>query len=628
MLFDGATGSLLYERGVFLTHSYDELNLSRPELIKQIHADYLAAGAEILETNTFGANRLALARHGHSAVCREINEAGVKLARAAAGDQAYVAGAVGPTGVKFAVASQADRTLAVEALGEQIDVLGAGGVDLLVFETFYSILELEAAIAEARLRRGALPIVAQLVFGADGRAEGGLSPGEVADRLVAAGADVVGANCGIGPPELYDVGKEMVGHGAPVCIQPNAGMPSSVDGRTIYVANPEHFGVFARRMLKSGVRLIGGCCGTTPEHTERMLGAVRMMTGATTPAGRIQAAEASQQPLPHAAAAKVPLAERSRLGARIASGEFAVSVELSAPSGTAPGKLFTAVDALLDAGIDIINVADGPRATARMGNLAVCSLAASATGVEPILHVCCRDRNYLGLVSHLLGAHALGLRNLVIITGDPPKMGDYPFATPVYDVDSIGLLEMAAALNAGIDPAGKELGGHTSFVLATGAEPAATDYERELRRVERKRDAGAELIMTQPVYDPQIITRFLDDVEPLGIPVMVGLLPLASHRNAEFLHKEVPGMTIPKAYRARMAAVGSGPAARAEGVTIASEALAEIKHRVAGAYIMPPFNRIASAISIMDVVRDRWTPAPRPTVPEVPGVPGVSGGQE
>ena len=265
---------------------------------------------------------------------------------------------------------------------------------------------------------------------------------------------------------------------------------------------------------------------------------------------------------------------------------------------------------LIDAGVDIINIADGPRATARMSNLAVCALAATHTGIEPILHVCCRDRNYLGLVSHLIGAHALGIRNLVIITGDPPKMGDYPFATPVYDVDSIGLLGIAAGLNRGIDPAGKQLGSHTSFTLATGAEPAATDYDRELRRIEEKRDAGAELIMTQPVYDPRALDRFLDDVAPLGLPVMVGLLPLASHRNAEFLHNEVPGMRIPDEYRRRMAEVGSGPPARAAGVQIAREALAAVKHRVAGAYIMPPFNRVDSALAILEVVRgDVWHPA-------------------
>ncbi|RMH38046.1 MAG: bifunctional homocysteine S-methyltransferase/methylenetetrahydrofolate reductase, partial [Deltaproteobacteria bacterium] len=612
LLFDGAMGTLLYDRGVMHTRSYDELNLSQPELVAQIHREYLDAGADILETNTFGANRLALAKHGFSDRAAEINAAGARIAREVAGSHAYVAGAIGPTGVKFAVAPDHQRRLALDALREQIEALAAAEVDLLLLETFTSILELEAAVALARAHGGGRPVGAQLVFGPDRRADGGLSPAEVAERLVAAGADFVGANCGAGPPELYDVAVAMVDCGKPVSVQPNAGLPSVIEGRTIYVANPEHFGVFARRLLKSGVKLVGGCCGTTPEHTRRMMGAVRMM-GARPQSARLReaatrAAVAASPPKP-----AVPLAERSRLGARLAAGEFVVSVELNAPAGTDTTRVEAAVRELLAGGVDIVNIADGPRATARMGNLALCALLRQRTGVEPILHVCTRDRNFLGLVAHLLGAHALGMRDLVIITGDPPKMGDYPFATPVYDIDSIGLLKLARDLNAGIDPAGRALDGQTAFVLATGAEPGAADYERELRRLEAKVAAGAELVMTQPVYDARTLERFLDDVAPLGVPVMVGLLPLASHRNAEFLHTQVPGMSIPDAYRARMARVGSGPAARAEGVAIAREVLAAVKHRVAGAYIMPPFNRVDSALAILDEVRgDRWTPAPPP----------------
>ena len=402
----------------------------------------------------------------------------------------------------------------------------------------------------------------------------------------------------------------MVGRGVPVIIQPNAGIPAAVEGRTLYVANAEHFGVFARRMLKSGVKIVGGCCGTTPEHIRTMLGAVRMMGGVTTHIdSRVPAVDLRTAHPGPAAAAKVPLAQRSRLGARIARGEFAVSVELTSPTGTDPTKTRHQVETLLAGGVDIINIADGPRATARMSNLAVCAHLAATTTVEPILHVCSRDRSFLGLVSHLLGAQALGMRNLVVITGDPPKMGDYPFSTPVYDVDSIGLLRIAAGLNAGVDPAGKELGGATAFVLATGAEPGAQDYERELRRLEEKKAAGAELIMTQPVYDPRTLDRFLDDVAPLGLPVMVGLLPLASHRNAEFLHNEVPGMSIPAEYRQRMANVGHGPEARAEGIRIAQEALAGVVTRVAGAYVMPPFNRVDSALAVLEAARPRWQPA-------------------
>ena len=612
MLLDGAMGSLLYERGVLHTRSYDELNLSQPELIRTVHADYVHAGAELIETNTFGSNRIALARHGLADQTAAINRAGVDLARSAAGERAYVAGAVGPTGVRFGIASAAERRLARFALAEQIDTLVLAGVDAIVLETFSSILEMEVAIEVAKERGPRVPVIAMMVFDAHGKAEGGLDAGEVADRLIAAGADVIGGNCGIGPAELYQVAVSMVGRGKPVIAQPNAGLPASVEGRTLYVANPEHFGVFARRMLKSGVRLVGGCCGTTPEHTRAMLGAVRMLRGENIDERAERAPGASvsisTRPLPPA---KVPLAERSRLAGRIARGEFAVSVEITAPPGSDLSKTTAQVGELMRGGVDVVNIADGPRASARMANIAVCARLAAETKVEPILHVCARDRSFLGLVAHLLGAQGLGLRNLVIITGDPPKMGDYPFSTPVYDVDSIGLLRIAAGLNAGVDPAGKEID-PTSFLLATGAEPAAADRDRELRRLEEKKAAGAELVMTQPVYDPRTLERFLDDARPLGLPVMVGILPLASHRNAEFLHNEVPGMSIPAEYRERMATVGAGPAARAEGIRIAQEALAAVKHRVQGTYVMPPFNRVDSALAVLEVARDRWKPAAEP----------------
>lgn len=631
MLVDGAMGSLLYERGVLHTRSYDELNLARPELIRTVHRDYVQAGAEIIETNTFGANRIALARHGLAEQVKEINRAGVELARSAAGDRAYVAGAVGPSGVRHGIASASERRLARFALADQIDTLVLAGVDAIVLETFSSILELEMALDVAKERGPRVPVFAMMVFGADLKSDGGLGPAEIADRLVAAGADVIGANCGIGPSELYQITIGMVGHGRPVIAQPNAGLPASVEGRTLYVANPEHFGVFARRMLKSGVWMVGGCCGTTPEHTRAMLGAVRMLRGEHVVDQRSQGEGAAGGGGGHArgidgsqtersgsttitqacAPAKIAITERSKLGARLARGDFMVSVELTAPPGSDLSKTKAQVAELLAGGVDVVNIADGPRASARMANVAACARLAAETAIEPILHVCSRDRSFLGLIAHLLGAQALGLRNLVIITGDPPKMGDYPFSTPVYDVDSIGLLRIASGLNAGVDPAGKECE-PTSFVLATGAEPAAHDRDRELRRLEHKKAAGAELVMTQPVYDPRTLERFLDDARALGLPVMVGILPLASHRNAEFLHNEVPGMGIPAEYRERMAKVGGGPLARAEGIRIAQEALAAVRHRVQGAYVMPPFNRVDSALAVLEVARDRWQPSPRP----------------
>src|SRR5262249_33438971 len=408
LLFDGAMGSLLYERGVLHTRSYDELSLSQPDLIRAVHKDYLDAGAQVIETNTFGPNRTARARHGLVDDVAKINKASVAIAKSVAHGKAYIAAAVGPTGVKFGIATEAERRLARYALAEQIDILVIAGVDAIVLETFTSILEMECAIHVAKERGPRVPVVAQMLFDSQGRSAGGLAPGEIADPMIAAGADVVGGNCGIGPAELYQVGAAMVGHGRPVVIQPNAGLPASVEGRTLYVANPEHFGVFARRMLKSGVSIVGGCCRTTPEHTRAMLGAGRMMGGATAAtiaesaaAGAgARAIEITRRPTAPPPPSVVPLAQKSRLGARIAAGDFAVSVELTAPPGADVGKTAEQVRALLAAGVDVINIADGPRATARMSNLAVCARLVAETGVEPILHVCCRDRNVLGLNAH------------------------------------------------------------------------------------------------------------------------------------------------------------------------------------------------------------------------------------
>ncbi len=441
LLFDGAMGSLLYERGVFFTRSFDELNLSQPELIAKVHQEYADAGADVLETNTFGANRLALARHGHAEKVAEINRAAVTLARRATGrHDLFVGGAIGPTGIAWDVAPAHDQALARAALEEQIGLLAEAGVDLLLLETFVHIGEMEAAIAAARAASGGLPIIAQMVFGDNARVRGGLAPATVARRLQQAGADVVGANCGAGPPELFEVGTGMLACGAPVALQPNAGLPRVVEGRTIYVANPEHFGVWARRALQAGVRIVGGCCGTTPEHTRRMLGAVRMIGARPLPTRPTPSSGVAVYPRRFEGEPPAPLAVRSLLGAKLAAGTFAVSCELSAPAGTDPSRTLEAARRLRAGGVDIVNIADGPRATARMGNEALCTLLEREAGVETILHVCCRDRSFLGLVAHLLAAHALGQRNLVIITGDPPKMGDYPFSTPVYDerVERIG----------------------------------------------------------------------------------------------------------------------------------------------------------------------------------------------
>lgn len=591
LLFDGAMGTMLYERGVYLTKCFEQVSLDQPSLVRRVHDDYLRAGAQVLTTNTFGGNRIKLAKHGLADKITEINRVGVRLAREAAGGRAFVAGSVGPTGVGIRELAGARGAEARAALAEQIELLVEAGVDVLVFETFDIVAEAELALELARARTD-VPLVALVMFDAARKARG-LPPAQVGRRLAEAGADVIGANCGGGPEWLFDVTTPMVGIGPPVMAMANAGRPEMVEGRTIYVANPEYFGVFARRLLKAGVKVLGGCCGTGPEHIQRMANATRMFAP---DAPRSDAVEL--RPAPTSAA--VPLAERSTLGARLAAGEFVTSVEINPPEGFDLSKKIRAAAALRDFGVTTINIADGPRASLRMGNLAMALEVERATGLQPIVHVCCRDRNLLGLQSHILGMHALGVRNLVVITGDPPKMGPYPHATAVYDVDSVGLLDIVRGFNHAIDPAGRQMPAPTAFVLATGAEPAALDYARELRRLAMKRDAGAQVVMTQPVYDPRKVERFLDDAEALGLPVMLGLCPLASYRNAKFLHDNVPGMQAPGYVLQRMAEADERGEGQAEGVAIAREALTAVRDRVAGAYIMPPFGRYRVAMAVLD----------------------------
>lgn len=600
LLFDGAVGSLLYERGVFITNCFENVCLTQPTLVRQIHDEYVQAGADVICTNTFGANRLKLEKHGLGEKLEAIIAAAVLLAREASGGRVFVGGSIGPSGLKFDQLTRPEGRAAYLALEEQSRHLVAAGVDLLVYETFTVLQELESAVVFAKTQWPELPVVANYTFRRDGKGWGGQTPEQVARRLIEAGADVVGANCGGGPDLMFQVTAPMVGLGRPVMAQANAGRPEVVDGRTIYVANPEYFGVFARRLLKNGVKVIGGCCGTSPEHIRRMANAARMMSvdeGAMRP--RIEGGGQDLVALP-----EVPLADRSTLGFGLANGRFVTSVELNPPVGFALSKRIEAAQALSAFGVTTINIADGPRASVRMGNVAMAKCMMEATELSPIVHLCCRDRSFLGLQSHLLGMHVLGIRNLVVITGDPPKMGPYPHSTGVYDVDSIGLLNMISGFNHGVDPAGKMLKEPTEFVCATGAEPAAIDYERELRRLEMKRDAGAHVVMTQPVYDPLKVERFLDDAEALGLPVMLGLCPLASYRNAAFLHKNVPGMQVPQYILDRMQQADERGEGQAEGVRIAREALSAVRHRVQGAYIMPPFGRYKVAMAVLDGFMD------------------------
>ncbi len=614
LVVDGAMGTQLYERGILYSQCFEELCISRPELVTKVHEDYLRAGAMVLETNTFGANALRLDKFGLSGRVREINHAAVQIARKAANGRAYVLGAIGPSGYFLGEASDDDLAKVKAALDEQARALVEGGVDALLVETMRQTNELRVAIASAvEAAKGQIPVIASASVDEHNRMADGTTSGEIARLMKEWGASVVGVNCCDGPMNVLEAVEPMLETKLPVWAVPNAGLPRRVDDRLVYVSTAEYFGVYARRMFKMGVKLVGGCCGTTPEHVKRIAAAARMVgsSDGSSPPGDSDAVRASEtfqawsaDPVaPEVVGKPVPFAERSALAKKIADKKFVVSVEVNPPVGLDLKKAIDAARMLKAGGVDVINIADGARAQARMGNVAMATRVQEQVGIETILHVCGRDRNLLGTLAHLLAAHELGVRNLVIITGDPPKMGDFPDASAVYDLDSIGILKLASRLNHGVDPGGKPLGAVTGFMLATGAEPAALNYEREIMRLGQTKAAGAELVMTQPVYDPKVLEKFLDDVKPLGLPVLVGLLPLASFRNAEFLHNEVPGMQVPEDVRQRMKKAGTGAAARKEGVAIAREMLSAVRSRVAGAYIMPPLEKYELALEVIDGFR-------------------------
>lgn len=614
VVFDGAIGTQLYERGLYINRSFDDANLSQQDLVRSVHAAYLAAGAQVLTTNTYGSNRIKLARYGLEEQAEAINRHGVSLAREVAGSAAFVAGSVGPTGLTPTMLTDAELAQIRGAFREQIRAQAEAGADLLVLETFRQLSEVRLAIEAAR-EVCELPIVATMAFDSEMKTGDGARPERVAMLLEEWGADVIGANCLEGPRVIFDVVEQMVGRGVPVAAQPNAGYPRRVDERLVYMATPEYFGVYARRFFKLGVSVVGGCCGTGPEHIRQIAQAARMMGAARVEveharaaparAARNGAVEPVEPALRSRLAEKILRAQRERVlapaGARpeLCRDNFVVSVEVNPPAALDIQGAVEAARALVEGGVDVINTADGPRASVRMDNGVFAALLEERAGCETIVHFCARDRNLLGLQSSLLGLYMLGLNNLCVITGDPPKVGDYPHATAVFDMDSVGMLRMISNFNRGLDPAGKAVGAPTRFWSACGAEPAAADYEREIRRVEQKKAAGAQFIMTQPVYEQRVLERFLKDIAHLDLPVLVGLLPLASHRNAEFLHNEVPGMAVPEEIRRRMKACPSGPRARAEGVKIAQEILHEVKDQVVGAYIMPPFSRYTTALEIL-----------------------------
>jgi homocysteine S-methyltransferase len=595
---DGAMGTMLYARGIFLNRCFDELNLASPALVAEIHKQYLDAGAEVLTTNTFGANRYKLRPHGLDDKVRELNRRGAEIARSVARDAAWVAGSVGPVGGQLHPLGPLDPPEVEAAFAEQIRGLVDGGADLIALETFHALPEMGAALRAARSVSD-LPVIASFSFDHNRLTNVGVSPEEAATFAEIEGADVIGVNCSTGPNDVLEIVERMARiTKKPIAAQPNAGLPREVQNRLIFLATPEYVAEYARRFIQSGASMVGGCCGTTPEHTKQMRVFVRQlvpMKAAT------RAVEVTSEAAPPRRAAKSP-AEKTPLGAKLGR-KFVVSVEIDPPRGTDPKKAVEGAVMLRDRGVDAINIADGPRASARMSPLALAVLM-KQEGVETIVHFCCRDRNLLSMQADLIGLNAIGLRNVLIITGDPPKMGDYPDATAVFDVDSIGLTRFASRLNVGLDMAGNEVGEPTSLHLGVGANPAAIDLDVEVQRFKLKIEAGAEYCLTQPVYDVKLLADFLARSRPIPVPILVGILPLQSYRNAEFLHNEVPGMTVPAEIRERMrrASDVSKEAAQAEGIAIAREALKAAKEfpEIKGCYIMPPFGRYAAALEVLE----------------------------
>ena len=602
ILGDGAIGTELYARGIFINRNYDELNLSNPALIRDIHTEYLNAGAQLLETNTFTANRLALAAFGFEDKVKEINRAGAKIAKDAAKGQAYVAGAVGP--LSWAVKSS--TTLSPDEIRnlfrEQIGALIEGGVDLIILETFYNLDELKLAYEAARSVSNSHPMITQVTLKYEGE-EGfkGVEPAEACRQMCGWGADVVGVNCCNGPVGVLEAIKLMEPVTTkPLSAFPNAGLPQTKQNRLLYLATPEYMAEYARRLAQAGAQLIGGCCGTTPAMVKEMKKYLQTLK----PARKIEVLRAEIKKEETPKLTPMPLEKRSGFGAVLGK-KFAISVEIDPPKGLDATKAIEGAKFLKSHGVDVINIADGPRAMARMSPMAMSVLIKQQIGMETVVHFCCRDRNLLGMQMDLIGANAIGLKNVLVITGDPPKMGEYPDATAVFDVDAIGLIHFVNNLNHGLDFANRPIGEQTSLVIGCGCNPGAVDMDLEVERLRKKIEAGAEFIFSQPVYDSKLLDKFLTKSKSfLNIPFFVGVLPLASLKNAEFLHNEVPGMQIPAAVMDKLRNAATKEAQRDIGLTVAQESLKEAKSMpaVKGVYIFPPFGKYEAVVELIKVI--------------------------
>lgn len=591
MLCDGAMGTYLYSKGEYITHSYDQLSLTKPDLIREVHREYIAAGADIIETNSFGANRIRLARHGLEAKVREINLAAAKNAVYEARGGVYVAGAVGPLGAAIAPIGTVPPEEARDVFEEQASALIEGGVDLIMLETFTSLPELEIAVQAVRKASADIPIVAQMSFGEDGLTPLGDPAEKVAAALDALPVDVIGANCSVGPaPMLEIIPKLTSATRKPVSAMPNAGYPRMHEGRMIYMTTPEYLETYAKRLIRSGVKLIGGCCGTTPAHIRALRHTVQSLSPSKI--------SVEVKPVkPEEAVAPAPTAEKSPLSKKLAEGKFVTCVEILPPKGADPAKVLEMAKQLKDAGVDACNIPDGPRASARMSPMSLALLFKQKVGIEPVLHYTCRDRNILGMQSDILGAHAIGLRDILAVTGDPPKLGNYPEATAVYDVDAVGLVKIISNLNHGMDVAGNRIGQPTAIHIGVGVNPVAINIEEEVRRLRQKVANGAEFIFTQPVFDTERFFQFRKMTAEITVPLFIGILPLTSLRMAEFLHNEVPGMSVPDEIRKRLA--DAGEQAAELGMKLAGEALAAVRGDVQGVYVMSPGGGVKAALGVL-----------------------------
>jgi methionine synthase I (cobalamin-dependent)/5,10-methylenetetrahydrofolate reductase len=599
MLCDGAMGTLLYSRGIGFEQPFDELNLSKPEMVQKVHQDYIKAGAEIIETNTFGANRFRLGAHGLQAKVKEINSKGAKLAREAReieGEPVFVAGSIGPLGRPLAPIGKITLSQAQETFQEQAEGLIEGGVDLFIIETFSDLIEIQEAIKGVR-RVSQLPIIAQMTFSEEGLTLMGSTPFEIAGELEKMEVQVIGVNCSVGPQKVLDVIYQMKKvTSLKLSAQPNAGFPRFVDGRFIYLSSPEYFSEYTRKFLQAGVAIVGGCCGTTPQHVQAMAKVLKeKRAGLNEDVGVIEVEKELEEKV-----TIEELIEPSTFASKLKE-KFVISVELDPPRGVNPKKILRHAQMIKDKGIDAVNIADSPMARVRMSCLSLAALVKDKVGLEVILHLTCRDRNLMGLQSDLMGAHALGIRNILAVTGDPPRLGDYPHATAVYDVDSIGLVKIITRLNGGTDWTGNSIGSPTSFSVGVGVNPTALDFEKEMERLKQKVEAGADFIFTQPLYDSEILKGFLQRAEGLNTPIVVGLLPLHSFRHAEFLHNEVPGITIPQKIRDRMRKAGEKGIE--EGILVAKEFLEEIKEIISGVYLVPSFGKVELALEVVEGFR-------------------------